>query len=565
MGAIFVGARHVAPSRGAHLSETIADLLLARADDDHIGLRFKDESWTWAEVLDECKVRANLLATICDATPRHVGVLLDNVPEYVFLLGGAALAGVTVVGINPTRRGEELAADIRHTDCRLVVTDDEHAPLLRDLDLGMANEQVMAVASKRWLGLLESAGPAELPSARPGPETLFVLIFTSGSTGAPKAVRATQGRFAGLARSMGFTPDDVLYCPMPLFHGNALVSNLLPGMAAGATIALRQRFSASGFLPDIRRYRATFSNTVGRALSYVLATPPSEHDLDHRLRFVLAPESSAADMAAFKTRFGCVVIDGYGSSEGAIKMAPARRGRPGELGQPLEGADVAVVNAVTMRECPRALLDHDGRLLNASEAIGEIVRRDSGASFEGYYNNPEADAARTRNGWFWSGDLAYRDQDGAFWFAGRSDDWLRVDGENFAAAPVERILLRHPDAVAVAVYAVPDPVTGDEVMAAIELRPGQDFEPERFTQFLGAQADLGTKWAPRFVRITPSLPVTGTNKVDRRQLRADAWRTEDDVWWRPVRGLSYHRLSSPDIEALRASFAAHGRETLLSP
>jgi fatty-acyl-CoA synthase len=547
------------------VSLTIADLLLARAGDHHVGLRFEDKTWTWAEVVDASRVRAAVLSMICDEAPRHVGVLLDNVPEYVFLLGGAALAGVTVVGINPTRRGEELAVDIRHTDCRLIVTDDEHAALLDGLDLGMANGQVVRVGSERWHGLLESAREDPPPSTPPGPETLFVLIFTSGSTGAPKAVRATQARFAGLAQAMGFTPDDVLYCPMPLFHGNALVSNLLPGIAAGATVALRRRFSASGFLPDVRHYGATFTNTVGRALSYVLATPPSSADRDHHLRFVLAPESSAADMAAFTERFGCPVIDGYGSSEGAIKMAPARRGRPGELGEPLEGADVAVIDPATMHECPRALFDDVGRLLNASEAIGEIVRRDPRATFEGYYNNPEADAERMRNGWFWSGDLAYRDGEGVFWFAGRSHDWLRVDGENFAAAPVERILMRHPDVGAAAVYAVPDAVTGDQVMAAVELGPGRAFDPEGFAAFLTAQADLGTKWAPRFVRVMRSLPVTGTNKVDRRQLRADAWQTDDDVWWRPVRDPDFRRMTASDVESLRTSFAAHGRDRLLPP
>ena len=127
--------------------------------------------------------------------------------------------------------------------------------------------------------------------------------------------------------------------------------------------------------------------------------------------------------------------------------------------------------------------------------------RQAGANFEGYYNNPEADAERTRNGWYWSGDLAYRDEEGIFYFAGRTGDWLRVDSENFAAAPVERILARFEGASGVAVYPVPDSRTGDQVMAALELEPGVEFDPDAFTAFLAAQEDLGTKWAPRFVRV----------------------------------------------------------------
>ena len=124
--------------------------------------------------------------------------------------------------------------------------------------------------------------------------------------------------------------------------------------------------------------------------------------------------------------------------------------------------------------------------------------RQARSNFEGYYNNPEADAERTRNGWYWSGDLAYRDEEGIFYFAGRTGDWLRVDSENFAAAPVERILARFDGVSGVAVYPVPDTRTGDQVMAALELEPGATFDPEAFTAFLAAQADLGTKWAPRY-------------------------------------------------------------------
>src|SRR5207302_969481 len=136
------------------------------------------------------------------------------------------------------------------------------------------------------------------------------------------------------------------------------------------------------------------------------------------------------------------------------------------------------------------------------EAIGELVNKRGGAAFEGYWKNDEANAQRLRNGWYWTGDLAYRDERGYIYFAGRDFEWLRVDGEYFAAAPVERILSRHPDVILAAVYAVPDPVVGDRVMAAIELRPGAGLDPEAFASFLEAQPDLGTKWAPAFVRVT---------------------------------------------------------------
>jgi fatty-acyl-CoA synthase len=549
---------------------TIADLVAARADDEATGLLFEGRSWTWKEVAHECAVRAAVLhasrAGVADDAPFHVGVLLDNVPEYVFLLGGAALAGAAVVGINPTRRGEELAHDIRHTDCGLVVTENAHRPALDGLDLGIDTDRIVTVESDTWRAWCDAHSAARVPAAGPGPEALFVLIFTSGSTGAPKAVRGTQGRYGGMGERMPFGSDDVLYCSMPLFHGNALASNFVPALTTGATIALRRKFSASEFFADLRAVDATFFNTVGRALSYVLATPPSPDDRTHHVKFALAPESSPADVAAFSERFGIPIVGGYGSSEGAIIITPVRDGRPGALGLPAGDADVAVVDPATGAECPRAEFDENGRLLNGGVAIGEIVRRDPRLVFEGYYNNAEATEERNRNGWYWSGDLGYRDHDGIFYFAGRTADWIRVDGENFAAAPIERILGRHPDVGAVAVYGVPDPITGDQVMAAIELRTGTSFDAEEFGRFLAGQADLGTKWAPRFVRIVDAIPVTGADKIAKLPLRTAQWSpTPGDVWWQPTRGAGYERFTEADAAALTRAFEDHGRTALLTP
>ena len=140
---------------------------------------------------------------------------------------------------------------------------------------------------------------------------------------------------------------------------------------------------------------------------------------------------------------------------------------------------------------------------------------------------------------------------------------MRVDGENFSAAPVERILARHADVVLAAVYAVPDPDVGDRVMAALQLRPGAAFDPEGFAAFLAAQPDLGTKWAPRFVRVAATLPVTETSKVLKRVLRRDRWETDDEVWWQPEKGGAYRRLTPADVDALRAEFAARGRQPVL--
>jgi fatty-acyl-CoA synthase len=232
------------------------------------------------------------------------------------------------------------------------------------------------------------------------------------------------------------------------------------------------------------------------------------------------------------------------------------------LGLPAGGADVRIIDETTGVECPRAEFAPSGRLLDQA-AVGQIVAIGAAPSFEGYYKNPEAMADRIRGNDFWSGDLGYRDAAGFFYFAGRSSDWLRVDSENFSAAPVERVLGRFPGVLAAPVFAVPDPRTGDQVMCVLELAPGAAFDPAAFGAFLAAQPEMSAKWWPRFVRITDAVPLTGSNKVDKAPIRAAAWQTKDPVYTRVGRTSEYQPLDDAGRSAIVGEFATHGRTALL--
>lgn len=519
---------------------SFADLVAARADDEHLALWFEGRNWTWREVVAEARVRARLARAhgsavadrrAGDPTPgpaRHVGVFCENTPEHLFWWLGLALAGDTYVGINPTRRGPDLAHDVAFTDCGLLVVDDQRHGLLAGLeDL----PPVLRVgAGTEPSATSEDAG--DLP--RVDPATTLSLVFTSGTTSAPKAVVCTQGRMGRIAEQQaerrGLTSDDTFYVVMPMFHSNALMAGIAPAVATGGTIVLRRKFSASSFLPDVREYGVTFFNYVGKPLAYVLATPEQPDDADNPLRIAFGNEASDRSIAEFSRRFGCEVIDSFGSSEGEIRINRHPDAPPGSLGVAAEG--IVVLDPETGQECPPARFDADGVLLNADEATGEIVHLHGAELFEGYYKNPAADAARVRDGRVWSGDLAYRDADGYWFFGGRSSDWLRVDGENLAAAPIERLLARHPAFEQVAVIAVPDDEVGDQVLAVAELAPGRAFDPDGFAAFLDEQPDLGTKWAPRFVRLVPSLPRTPTNKVLKRALDHAVGPGTPDLWRR---------------------------------
>jgi fatty-acyl-CoA synthase len=208
-------------------------------------------------------------------------------------------------------------------------------------------------------------------------------------------------------------------------------------------------------------------------------------------------------------------------------------------------ATVKVLDPETGQECPPVVLGPDGTPTNLDVAVGELVETAPSDGFEGYYNNESATQERFRDGQYWSGDLAYRDAEGWLYFAGRSSDWLRVDGENFAAAPVEAIIARHDDIRALSVYAVPDDPVGDRVMVALELRDGAVFDPAAFDAFLDEQPDLGTKWRPAFVRVTDELPKLASMKVDKMALRRAAW-TEGEVFWRPAKGEPLRPLTAAD-------------------
>ena len=515
---------------------TVADLLRARATSDEPALLYEDARWSYRQLAAEAARRASLFASLLDDDlPPHVGVLLDNGPDHLFWLAAAALSGSVVVGINSTYRGDQLGQLVRHTDCQVLVTTAEQAGLLAGVDTGVPARRVLPVEDGA-----HRDHPADLPDVPVADDDLFLLIFTSGSTGLPKAVRCTQGRFARTGAHVATLADlqpgrDVVYAPLPFFHSSALFTGWSSALNGGVPIATRPRFSASGTLPDIRRHGVTVLAYTGKVLNYVLSTPEQPDDADSPLRLAIGNEASVRDIREFARRFGCDVRDSYGSTEGIIVIRRDPSMPEGALGRPTEPT-VLVLDPETGEEC-------------APGVVGEIVETKPTSGFEGYYNNDEATQTRFRDGRYWSGDLAYRDEDGWLYFAGRSNEWLRVDSENFAVAPVEAIVGRHPDVRSVAVYAVPDDPVGDRVMAAIELAAGATFDPAAFDAFLDEQPDLGTKWRPAFVRITDELPKLASMKIDKQRLRTEAWQA-GDVYWRPARGGPLRHLTPDDRPTL---------------
>ena len=532
------------------MADTVREQLLRHADSDSPAIRYDDLTISWREYIEGAQARAGAITGMLDpARPRHVATLLENTPEMLFALAAGAFGGYVTVGLNATRRGEGLARDIRKSECQVILTDSELKPLLDGLDLGEVS--IIDTDSDEWEALVSSSSaPTDPPPVEPMDP--FMLIFTSGTSGDPKAVQV--GNFTvcmsgeNLAPSFELTSEDVLYLSMPLFHSNAIMSGFSPAIAVGATMVLARRFSASRFGDDIRRYGVTYMNYVGKPLAYILDTPARPDDAQTTLRAAFGNEAAAKDIPAFAERFGCQVRDAYGSTELAVIIVRTEDSPLESIGEPFPG--VAVYDPVTGEECPRAVFDDDGAVTNLDECVGELVNTQGAGFFAGYYNDEGATSDRMRDGMYWSGDLAYRDADGFVYMAGRSGDWLRVDGENMATGIIEEILLRHPGVSRVAVYGLPDPRgVGDQLAAAIVPRHDSEIDPAGFEEFLAAQSDLSPKAWPRWVRIAQTLPTTATNKILKRELikqGVGGGAAEDsgpDTWWeREERGTAYAEL-----------------------
>jgi fatty-acyl-CoA synthase len=456
-------------------------------------------------------IGAALKARLDPERPPHVGVLLQNTPFFSAVLVAAALTGIVAVGLNPVRRGDALARDVTHADCQVVLADSASAT---DLDVDYID-----VDSQEWTAEVAAFQDASVVAFDADPSDLFMLIYTSGTSGEPKAVKCSQGKvaIAGVMMTQRFSlgPEDICYVSMPLFHSNAVLVGWAVALACGGSLVLRRKFSASQFLPDVRRYGATYANYVGKPLSYVLATPERCDDADNPLRAVYGNEGAPADVERFAQRFNTVVMDGFGSTEGGIAIGRTPDTPPGALGPLPPGTEI--IDVETGEPCPPGVT---GELVNGSDA----------GRFEGYYNDPGAEAERMRRGIYHSGDLAYHDENGYAYFAGRLGDWMRVDGENLGSAPIERVLLRHPDVVEVAVYGIPAPDVGDQVMAALVLMQGAEFDAVEFRAFLSEQPDLGPKQWPSLVRVGTELPRTETFKVIKRLLQAEATECADPVY-----------------------------------
>ena len=315
------------------MPETVQQLLRQRRYDDTAAIAHGEQTWTWREHLAEAEAEASALIACADpARPLHVGAALGNSPAMLRGMAAAALGGYVLCGLNATRRGPALLSDIQRSDCQIVLVDDEHLPLLDGLDL--KGIQVLDVGGPRYADAVAGA-PALAPQREVTSADTFMVIFTSGTSGDPKVVRFAHGMAIMCGASLIFQYDvtaaDVCYLAMPLFHSNGVAAGWAVAIGSGATM-VPAKFSPSRFLDDVRRYGVTYLNYVGKPLALILSTPERPDDADNTLRVAFGNEATDRDIAEFARRFGCRVVDSFGSSEFAVIVVREDGTPPGSIG-----------------------------------------------------------------------------------------------------------------------------------------------------------------------------------------------------------------------------------------
>ena len=593
---------------------TVRDQLEARANHpqlaDRVAVRHGDRAWTWRRFRDEAVRTAHFLERRLGRAggpgPPHVAMLLENHPELLSLLAGCSYAGFTLFGVNTGLRGDALAGVIDGSQARLLVVDERLLPELERVRARLGSIPAENLLVLRTLGQAaldgsdfeecltrEVAKPGESLEAPPAavkPEDNLMVIYTSGTTGLPKGINNNNLKLTliGLRVSaqLQLTPDDVGYACMPLFHSNAMFLGFMPAFWAGGCLAMRERFSSSEFVSDVLRYGVTYWNYVGEPVHYILSAIRRQYGDDerrileevanhpaNRLRYAVGNGASPPDIDCFVRWLGLAdVFELYGSTEAAISTFRKQGDPRGSVGE-ITDAQVKILDE-NGRECPPARLDADGKIVNYREAVGEICRvAPDTALFQGYFGNPEANASKYRDGVYHSGDLGHVLESGGvryLYFDGRTDDWIRKDGENFSASQVARILQEHRDVVLAAAYGAPCAVSDELVMVALKLRPGTRFDPQGFFDWCENQVEHGSmdrKWFPDFVRIVDDFEYTETQKVLVRKLKAvhfDRRRLPDaEIWWRERGDPCFRPFRSADYEALRREFEAAERVSLL--
>ncbi len=474
---------------------------------DHPAIRLDDEVLSYGELLDAARRMASLFTSMGVQAGDRVGLQLGNVPAYPIAFYGALIVGATVVPMNPLLKGREVEFYVNDSGASVIVAGEQMADAATHAAKAAGIEAI----------IVGPMGADELPEEKADlverdDEQTAVILYTSGTTGNPKGAELTHINMNSNARMTCETlieagPDDVIMGCLPLFHVFGLTCGLNASVLAGSCLTLIARFSGGKALEVIGRDKVTIFEGVPTMYSGMLHHEDRDKADLSTLRTCISGGSAmpVEVMKAFESEFDCMILEGYGLSETSPVASfnhPDAERRPGTIGIPVRGMELRLVN-------------EDGADVGEGE-VGEIAIRGEGV-MKGYWQAAEATAEAIPDGWFRSGDLATRDEDGYYTIVDRKKEMIIRGGYNVYPREIEEALYEHPAVAEAAVFGMYHSDLGEDVGAAVSLKPGKTADVDELREFVKER--VAAYKYPRKIWIMDELPKGPTGKILRRKVK----------------------------------------------
>ena len=477
---------------------------------DRVAIHLGDQTTSYGELDDQSARVAGLLADRGIAPGTPIGIMLPNVPEFASVYYGILRTGAVVVPMNPLLKAREIAYYLGDSGAPVIFAWHVTAP---EVEIGAkeAGAEAILVDPATFPDILATASPAPQVIDRAAYDTAVVL-YTSGTTGHPKGAELTHANLinnveVSAADLFQLGPDDLIFGGLPLFHAFGQTCTLNAAIMTGASLTVLPRFDAAKALGILADQRVTIFAGVPTMFSALLHVPDrSDYDVS-ALRLCISGGAAmpVEVLRQFEDAFDCIVLEGYGLSETSPVASfnhPGRERKPGSIGTPIRGVEMRVVDA-SGAEVPQG-------------EVGEIAIRGHNI-MKGYLNRPEATAeAVSDDGWFRTGDIGRVDEDGYYYIVDRKKDLIIRGGYNIYPREIEEVLYEHPEVAEAAVVGIPHPELGEEVGAAVALKPGATVTPDELRSYVKSQ--VAAYKYPRRVWIVDALPKGPTGKILKKEI-----------------------------------------------
>jgi crotonobetaine/carnitine-CoA ligase len=476
-------------------------------------LYFEDEEITCKEIRERVNKVANGFVRMGIKKDDKVAIIMENCPEYVYTWFALSKIGAIEVPINTFHKGNMLEYLINYSDAETLVISDSVIPQVKAIEDSLENLKKVIVhgstqegetlrfATESYLTLLNN--PSSFPQMDVRHDDLMAIMFTSGTTGPSKGVMITHNQAIFVASQyvdfLQLRGDDLFYHYIPLFHEAGQFAGVIAPLLADSALVLKKGFSATGFWDDIRKYGCTISGMFEAVLNILYKASEGDDDANNPLRVCATAHIPPDIHEPFEKRFGVKLVNVYGMTEGDCTVSATYDDiKVGSFGKPRGYFDARIFGP-------------DDKELPSNKVGGLALRPlQPHIMFEGYYNMPEKTLETFRNLWWHTGDLAYKDDEGYFYFVGREKDMIRRGGENISALEVEMVVVSHPAIKECAAVAVESDIWGEEVKIVVIPREGWEIKPEELVAYCDER--MAYFMVPRYIEFVEDFPRTGASQ-----------------------------------------------------